>query len=373
MTAKKKSSKVEKKQGEKSLLLVGTNKGAFVFTSNDGRRTWKLSSGPLFKGNAIYHITYDKRNGMLLASVDSYQWGPSVARSFDLGKTWKFSETPPKYPKDSDWSLKRVWHIEPGLEDKPDVIYAGVEPAGLFRSDDKGETWHHNEALLAQETRPKWQPGFGGLCMHTVLIDPRDDRKIHVAISAVGTLFSGDGGDTWKFQNKNVLADFQPEKYPEYGQCVHKLALHPSNPDRIYHQNHCGVYRSDDAGENWIDIRNNLPARFGFPIAVDANDPKRVYVAPEESDQYRLSIDGHFAVWASDNAGKEWFALDAGLPKTSYFTILRDAMRTDMEDPCGVYVGTTTGQLFASRNQGNKWTKITDGLPSILSVSASDV
>ncbi len=359
-----------KSHNGKSLLLVGTSKGAFVFTSNDGRRTWK-PTGPYFKGNKIYHITYDRRNKMLLASVNSEQWGPSVARSFDFGKTWKFSESPPKYPKDSDWSVKRVWHIEPSVDDEPDVLFAGVEPTGLFRSDDKGESWKVNEALLKNETRSNWKPGAGGLCMHTIMVDPRDTRKLHVGISAVGTLFSNDEGRTWKFQNKNVLADFQPDKYPEYGQCVHKLARHSSNPDVIYHQNHCGVYRSDDAGENWIDIRNNLPSRFGFPIGVDANDPKRVYVAPEESDEVRVSLDGHFAVWASDNAGKEWFKLDAGLPKTSYFVVLREGLATDLEDPCGVYVGTSTGQLFASRNQGKRWANIADGLPPILSVSAS--
>ncbi len=360
----------EKTRKSKVILMVGTAKGAFIFTSDNGRRNWK-PSGPHFKGSKIYHIAYDHRNRMLLASVNNEQWGPSIARSFDLGKTWQTSKIPPKYPKNSDWSVKRVWHIEPGIEDEPNVLLAGVEPAGLFRSEDRGESWTPNEALLNHSTRSNWQPGYGGLCMHTILVNPSDSKKIHVAISAVGTLYTLDGGLSWKFQNKNVLADFRPDKYPEYGQCVHKLAFHRSKPEVIYHQNHCGVYRSDNGGEDWIDIRNNLPSRFGFPIAVDSENPKKVYNAPLESDGARISPGGHFAVWTSDNSGKEWYPLDRGLPKTSYFTVLRECLATDSEDRCGVYFGTTTGQLFASRNQGNTWTKVTDTLPPILSVSAS--
>lgn len=194
---------------------------------------------------------------------------------------------------------------------------------------------------------------------------------MHVAISAVGTLLTDDGGDTWRFQNKNVLADFLPTKYPVYGQCVHKLAIHPSRPDMIYQQNHCGVYRSDDGGENWANIRNNLPSRFGFPIAVDSNDPRRVYVAPLEGDFSRIPPNGRFAVWASDNSGKAWEKLDMGIPAVSYFTVLREGLVTDEEDPCGVYFGTTTGQLFVGQEHGTGWERITDGLPPILSLSVS--
>jgi photosystem II stability/assembly factor-like uncharacterized protein len=358
--------------GEKTILLVGTHKGAFVYTSNDGRRTWK-AMGPYFKGNSVYHLSYDGRNGMLSASVNDNHWGPSVARSFDGGKTWKLSKTPPKFPKSSGLSVARVWHIEPGPADEPDVMYAGVEPACLFRSEDRGESWSPNEALMKHKTRKKWQPGFGGLCLHTILVDGRQPRRIHVGISAVGTLFTKDGGESWVFQNKNVLADFNPDKYPVFGQCVHKLVRNQRNPNVIFHQNHCGVYRSDNAGEDWIDIRNNLPSRFGFPVAVDANEPDRVYVAPLEGDFARVPPNGHFAVWASDNRGKEWFSLDKGFPEVSYFTVLREGMTADNGDPCGLYVGTTTGQLFASRDQGQRWNRITDGLPPILSVTASKV
>ncbi len=353
-----------------SLILVGTRKGAFIYTSKDGRRTWKVS-GPHFRGKEIYHLAYDKRNKILLASVSEPQWGPSISRSFDLGKTWKLSN-PPKFPKnDREESVKRVWHIKPSVESEPDVLYCGVEPATLFRSNDKGENWEINTSMFEDKTRPKWQAGGGGLCLHTILIRDDDPNDLHVAISSVGTLNSKDGGENWKFQNKNVRADSTPDNYPEYGQCVHKLARNSQRPGVIFQQNHWGVYRSDDDGENWKDIRNNLPSKFGFPIAVDANDPKRAYVVPLEGDFSRVSPDGNFFVWATDNSGKEWFPLHRGLPKPAYFTILRDAMTADQEDPCGLYVGTTTGHLYASRNSGGSWSRLSDTLPPILSVSVS--
>jgi len=358
------------RQHDKLCLLVGTRKGGFIFTSDRARKEWK-SSGPHLKGREVYHMAYDRRSGAVLASVISNHWGPTVARSADMGGEWKESKTPPRFPKASGLSVARLWQIRPGRDSEPGVVYAGVEPACLFRSEDGGESWAVNEAMLNHRTRKKWQPGGGGLCLHTILPDPKRPNRMHIAISAVGTMRTDDGGESWKFQNKNVLADFMPNKYPEYGQCVHKLATNPSNPDVIFHQNHCGVYRSDDAGENWVDIRNNLPSRFGFPVAADANDPRRAYVAPLEGDYSRIPPDGHFAVWGTDNAGKEWFKLDGGLPKVSFFTVLREGMVSDDEDPCGLYFGTTTGQLFASRDKGERWAKVTDGLPPILSVSVS--
>jgi hypothetical protein len=353
-----------------AIVLVGTRKGGFIFTSKDGRRTWKVS-GPHFRGKEVYHMAYDKRNEMLLASVNDNQWGPSIARSFDLGETWKLAN-PPKFPQnDREEAVKRIWHIKPGPESEPDVLYCGVEPATLFRSSDRGENWTVNSALFEHKTRSTWVPGGGGLCLHTILVKEDNPREIHIAISSVGTMYSSDGGDTWKFQNKNVLADFQPDKYPEYGQCVHKLSRNPKRPAVIFQQNHCGVYRSDDNGENWIDIRNNLPSRFGFPIAVDINDPKRAFVVPLEGDFSRVSPEGNFYIWATDNSGKEWFPLHRGLPKPAYFTILRDAMVADTADPCGLYVGTTTGHFYASRNSGKSWTALGDTLPPILSVNAA--
>ena len=354
----------------RQILMVGTRKGAFVFTSDSGRRSWKLS-GPELKGNETYHMAYDRRSRTVLASVSSSHWGPTVAKSKDLGKSWKVSRTPPKFPKGSGLSVARIWQIKPGTDDDEGVVYAGVEPACLFRSDDGGEKWTVNEAMLNHKTRKKWQPGGGGLCLHTVVLSERRPKRILIAISAVGVMRSDDNGETWGFKNKRLLADFQPEKYPEFGTCVHKLAINQSKPDTIFQQNHTGVYRSDDAGDDWKDIRNNLPSRFGFPATVDANDSERFYLAPLEGDFSRIPMGGHFAVWATDNGGKEWHKLDSGIPKTSYFTVLRDAMVTDQGEPCGLYFGSTTGQLFASRDQGNKWEKIADGLPPILSVSVS--
>jgi photosystem II stability/assembly factor-like uncharacterized protein len=352
------------------VLLVGTKKGAFVFTSDGGRKRWKLS-GPHLKGREIYNMAYDRRNGTILASVISNHWGPTVARSKNMGEDWKESKTPPKFPKGSGLSVARIWQIKPGFEDEPGSVYAGVEPACLFKSEDGGERWEVNEAMLNQPTRKKWQPGGGGLCLHTIVIAKKRPKRMHVAISAVGTMRTDDSGETWKFKNRHVLADFLPNKYPEYGTCVHKLALNSSAPDVIFQQNHSGVFRSDDAGDDWKDIRGNLPSRFGFPVAVDANEPRRVYVAPLEGDFSRIPPDGHFAVWASDKGGKEWTRLDGGIPQASYFTVLRDGMVADNEDPCGLYFGTTTGQLFVSPNQGDGWVKISDGLPPIYSVHAS--
>jgi photosystem II stability/assembly factor-like uncharacterized protein len=353
-----------------NLLMVGTAKGAFVFSSKDGRRTWK-SSGPHFAGNSIYMINYDRRNGVLICGIEGDQWGPRVALSHDMGKTWKNAK-PPKFPKGSGVSVKRVWQIYPSTEDEPDTIYMGVDPAALFRSDDAGKTWKLNKSLFDHKTRPKWNPGAGGLCLHSILVDPEDPKNIHIGISAVGTLNSRDGGESWRFQNKDVLADFQPNKYPEYGQCVHKLAMNQEKPHMIYQQNHCGVYRSDDNGENWKDIRNNLPSRFGFPIAVDANDPKRVYNVPLVEAWNRVTVNDRFAVWMSDNSGKEWVPLGKGLPKPAFFTVLRDGMKSDKADPCGLYVGTTTGRLYASRNQGNSWIELGGGvLPPIFGISAA--
>jgi photosystem II stability/assembly factor-like uncharacterized protein len=352
--------------------MVGTAKGFFLFTSKDGRRTWKASE-QIMKGSSTYHVAYDPRNKMFLAGVNNFQWGPSIVKSLDGAKTWKRSKSP-KYPKGSGLSVKNIWHIEPGSDDEPEVIYAGVDPAVLFKSEDKGESWRINKALLNHETRKKWTPGAGGLCLHTILIDSKDSQKIHIGISAVGTMFTKDGGESWEFQNKNVRAGSLPNQYPVFGQCVHKFVSHPDRPNVLYQQNHFGQYRSDNNGEDWIDIQNNLPSTFGFPIAVDANDPERVYTTPLEADSNRVSPKGRFAIWASDNSGKEWYEQSRGLPnQPSYFTILREGMTSDKEDPCGLYVGTTTGQLFHSRDQGKNWSKITDQLPPILSVSVSRV
>ncbi len=354
------------------LLMVGTKKGAFLFRSRDDRRTWK-TSGPFFPGKQIYHFTYDRRNGMLLASVNSEQWGPTVAISHDMGVSWKNSGKPPRFPKGSGQSVSRVWHIEPGNRDQPERLYLGVEPACLFRSDDAGESWQVDKGMLNHRTREQWQPGNGGLCLHTILSDERNARDLHAGISAVGTMFTSDDGGSWEFQNKNVLADFFPgaKKYPEFGQCVHKIVRDARKPDNLFQQNHCGVFRSRDNGRKWTNIINNLPSRFGFPIAMDSSGERRIFVAPLEGDFARIPAGGRFSVWASDNDGEEWFPLNRGIPRFSYFEVLREGMKADGQDPCGVYFGTTTGQLYSSRSRGDSWSCISDGLPPIFSVETS--
>lgn len=358
-------------RGDETLLMVGTKKGAFLFRSKDNRRTWK-TYGPFFRGLQVYHMTYDRRNGALLAAVDSPQWGPVISISHDMGRTWKNSEKAPRFPKGSDLTVKNVWHVEPGLEDRPGEIFLGVEPACLFVSSDSGETWEVDQGMMNHSTRKNWQPGNGGLCLHTILVDERDHRRLHAGISSVGTLYSGNSGGSWSFRNKHVLADFFPgaRKYPVYGQCVHKIVRKIGHPDTLFQQNHCGVFRSDDNGADWVNITSNLPSRFGFPIAVEKEKASRVFVAPLEGDFSRIPKDGRFSVWASDDDGREWFALNRGIPKFSYYDVLREAMKTDDSDPCGVYFGTTTGQLYASRNRGESWSCVSDGLPPVFSVEA---
>jgi photosystem II stability/assembly factor-like uncharacterized protein len=355
---------------QRNLVMVGTKKGAFVFESKDGRRTWK-STGPHFKGTPVFHVVHDKRNGSLLAAVDSFIWGPTVARSSDVGKTWKEAKRAPKFPKGGDLSVSKVWHIEPANEDEPGVVYAGTDPAALFKSKDWGETWTLVRGLTDHPSRPKWNPGNGGLCLHSILVNRKDPDSLLVAISSVGILKSTDGGKSWNFRNKNLLADFLPPKqqYPEFGQCPHHLVSHPSKAGLVYQQNHAGVYRSEDWGERWIDISKGLPSRFGFGIAVDHNDPKRIFVAPEESGAARLPIAARFLIWGSEDSGKTWAPLSSGLPRHSYYNVLREGMASDKEDPCGIYFGTTTGQLYGSRNAGGRWEMIADGLPPIYSVS----
>jgi hypothetical protein len=353
-----------------ALIMVGTKKGAFVFESDDGRRTWK-ASGPWFEGDEVYHVAHDRRNGVLLACVNSGHWGPTVERSFDYGRSWKRARTQPRFPKDSGLSVTKVWHVEPGTADEPDVVYLGVAPACLFKSEDKGVTWSPNVSMMNHKTRKKWQPGAGGLCLHSILVREGDPERLHVAISAVGVMASEDAGETWEFRNKHVRADFLPNKFPIYGQCAHKIVNNPDEPEVIYQQNHCGTYRSDDEGRDWKDISATLPSRFGFPIAVDRNEPKRVYTVPLTGDFNRVPPKGRFAVWASGDAGKSWAPLNRGLPKLAYFTVLREGMTSDAEDPCGVCLGTETGQLFFSRNQGEDWMRVADTLPPILSVSMS--
>jgi photosystem II stability/assembly factor-like uncharacterized protein len=266
----------------------------------------------------------------------------------------------------------KVWNIKPGRESEPNVLYAGAQPASLFTSKDRGETWELNESLYDHPQRGQWNPGAGGLTLHTILLDPTDPQRMYIAVSAAGCYRTDDGGVTWAPYNKNVRADFMPNKFPEFGQCVHKMAMHPSNPNVIYQQNHCGVYRSDNMGEDWIDIgEGRLPSRFGFPIAVHPTDPRTIYIAFEESDEFRMSVDGKFSVWRSRDAGESWERMTKGLPEKAHLVVLREAMSTDSFEDAGVYVGTNTGQLFYSRDSGDSWDLMADFLPPIQSVEAA--
>lgn len=382
--------------GKQVLIMVGTRKGGFLFRSDENRKTWKASDIQ-FKGWNVMHMNLDPRDVRLHAAVNHFVYGPTTHYSDDLGKSWTQARVVPAFSRPSksgrplgtpdeayqDASanqdvkgkpeeLIKVWHITPGRASDPGFLFAGAEPAALFYSRDRGETWELNEALYDHPHRPKWYPGAGGLCLHTILPHPQDASKIVIAISAGGCYRSDDGGQSWNPHNKNVRADFLPDPFPEYGHCVHKIALNPTKPEVLYQQNHCGVYRSDNGGQDWIDIgEGRLPSRFGFPIAVHPHDPNTVYVVLEESDEYRLSIDGRFSVWRSRDRGESWQRLTDGLPEKAQLVVLRDALAMDTMEEAGIYVGTHTGQLFYSRDGGDHWQMLADFLPPILSVEAA--
>ena len=268
--------------------------------------------------------------------------------------------------------MLKVWNIQPGRADEPDVLYAGVQPASLFKSTDRGESWVLNEALFDHPQRGQWNPGAGGLCLHSIVLDPRDSSRMYVGISAAGVYRSDDGGQSWQPRNKNVLADFGAKTYPEFGQCVHKFTLHPDNPDVLYQQNHCGIYRSDNRGDDWIDIgEDKLPSRFGFPIVVHPHDPKTIYVMLEESDQFRMSVGNQAAVWRSRDGGESWQRITTGLPDKAHVVVLREAMVADNLEPAGLYAGTDTGQLFYSRDDGDSWEVLADFMPPIQSLEVA--
>jgi hypothetical protein len=381
---------------KKVMVFVGTTKGGFVFTSDPKRKKWEMSD-ILFKSWNVMHMQLDKRDNRLHAALSHNVYGPVTQYSDDFSKTWTQAKQVPAIPRPSasgrppstmDEAFRsgggesittpekmiKVWNITPGRKDEPDVLYAGAQPASLFISRDRGETWSINEGLFDHPHRGKFFPGNGGFALHTILLDPSNRNRMYIAISAGGCYRTDDGGQTWIPQNKNVRADFHPEKFPEFGQCVHKMAMHPSVPNLLYQQNHCGVYRSDNGGDDWIDIgEGKLPARFGFPIAVHPTDPKTVYVVLEESDEFRMSVDGKFSVWRSRDAGESWQRMSNGLPERAHLDILREAMATDSFDDAGIYIGSNTGQLFYSRDSGDSWGLLADFLPPIQSVEAAVV
>lgn len=357
------------KKGDR-LLLVGTTKGAFILRSNAQRTRWDVG-GPYFHGNNVFAIAYDGRAGQhrIWASTSS-PWGTVLRSSDDFGKSWTNpQEATLRFPLDAGVSLKNIWQILPGHPDEPNVLYCGVEPAALFESRDGGETWSLVRGLFDHPHRPRWMTANGGLALHTILLDPVNKNRIYVAVSAGGVYRTEDGGASWTAQNRGIRAIFLPNKYPEFGQCVHKIAMHPDRPERLFLQNHWGVYRSDDGSENWIDIANGIPSDFGFPVVVHPAKPDCVFIVPVESDEFRCSCDGRLRVYRTRNAGESWEPLARGLPqKGAYETVLRDAMATDTSDPLGIYFGTRSGQLFGSRDEGRSWHKILDGLPAVVCI-----
>ncbi len=360
-------------------VLVGTRKGAFVLTADAKRERWDIN-GPQFAGWEIYHLKGSPADANRLYASQSSGWfGQLIQRSNDGGKTWEsvgnkfvYDGVPGTHQwydgTPHPWEFERVWHLEPSLRD-PDTIYAGVEDAALFRSTDGGQTWQELPGLRGHGSGASWQPGAGGMCLHTIVLDPSDSGRIFVAISAAGVFRTDDAGESWRPINRGLKSAGIPNPTAEVGHCVHRIAMHRSRPGVLFMQKHWDVMRSDDAGESWYEISGNLPSDFGFPIDVHAHQPDTVYVVPITSDSQHYPPDGKLRVYRSRTGGNEWEALTTGLPQRDcYVNVLRDAMAVDALDPCGVYFGTTGGQVYASANAGDSWVPIVRDLPAVLSV-----
>jgi photosystem II stability/assembly factor-like uncharacterized protein len=381
-------------------VLVGTRKGAFILSSDGKRQKWDVS-GPHFAGWEIYHMKGSPVDpNRIYVSQTSGWFGQVLQRSDDGGKTWQIpggEELPKpgefpaavsnKFVYDTSegtgkpltthqwydgtqhpWEFKRVWHLEPSLTD-PDTVYAGIEDAALFRSTDGAKSWHELPGLRGHGTGPKWQPGAGGMCLHTILLSPSDPGRIYIAISAAGAFRTDDGGKTWKPINQGLSSNFIPDPKAEIGHCVHHIALHPSRPNVLFMQKHWDVMRSDNAGDMWHEVSGNLPTDFGFVIDVHAHEPETIYVVPIKSDSEHYPPEGKLRVYRSRTGGNEWEPLTKGLPQSNcYVDVLRDAMAVDKLDSCGIYFGTTGGQVYASADAGDSWTAIVHDLPAVLSV-----
>ena len=360
-------------------VLVGTRKGAFVLTSDGSRDRWEVC-GPHFPGWEIYHLKGSAADpNRIYASQTSGWFGQLIQRSDDGGTTWEpvgnefvYHGTPGTHQwydgTQHPWEFKRVWHLEPSLSD-PDTVYAGVEDAAIFRTTDGGKSWQELPALRSAKGH-LWQPGAGGMCLHTILLHPTDPNRIFIAISAAGAFRSDDGGQSWRPVNNGLKSQYElPDPAAEVGHCVHRIAMHPSRPDVLFMQKHWDVMRSDDAGDSWREVSGNLPTDFGFPIDVHAHDPETIYVVPIASDSHHFPPEGKLRVYRSRTGGNDWEPLARGLPqKDCYVNVLRDAMAVDQLDPCGIYFGTTGGQVYASPNGGDTWAPIVRDLPAVLSV-----
>jgi photosystem II stability/assembly factor-like uncharacterized protein len=360
-------------------VLVGTRKGAFVLTSDAKRQKWDVN-GPHFAGWEIYHVKGSPVNpNRLYASQSSGWFGQKVQRSDDGGKSWEPVNDAFAYDGETGthqwydgtqhpWEFKRVWHFEPSLRDA-DTVYAGVEDAAIFKSTDGGNSWHELKGLRTHGTGPKWQPGAGGMCLHTIVQDASHPGRLYIAISAAGAFRSDDDGKSWTPINRGLKSEFMPEPEAEVGHCVHRIAMHPSKPDTLFMQKHWDIMRSDDGGASWREVSGNLPTDFGFPIAVHAHEPETIYVVPIKSDSEHFPPDGKLRVWRSKTGGNEWQELKNGLPeKDCYVNVLRGAMSIDTLDSCGIYFGTTGGQVYCSPDGGDTWQAIVRDLPAVLSV-----
>jgi hypothetical protein len=365
-------------------LLVGTRKGAFVLSSDGMRKKWKID-GPHSAGWEVYHLKGSPADpNRLYASQTSGWFGQKIQRSNDGGRTWEpvgdkfvYHGTPGTHMwydgTQHPWEFKRIWHLEPSLMD-PDMVYAGAEDAALFQTSDGGQTWTELPGLRAAKGH-LWQPGAGGMCLHTILLDPSQPKRMYIAISAAGVFRTDDAGQTWRPINRGLKSPFQlPDPDAEVGHCVHRLAMHPSRPGVLFMQKHWDVMRSDDAGESWNEISGNLPSDFGFPIEVHAHEPETAFVVPIKSDSEHFPPDGKLRVYRTRTGGNEWEALTKGLPqKDCYVNVLRDAMAVDSLEPGGVYFGTTGGQVYGSADSGNTWTALARDLPGVLSVEAQSL
>jgi hypothetical protein len=388
-------------------VLVGTKKGAFILSADGKREKWEVS-GPHFAGWEIYHLKGSSVDpNRIYCSQTSGWFGQIIQRSDDGGKTWFQPGTPPGETKTPDgmpkgesnkfkydvsretgapvtthqfydgtqhpWEFKRVWHLEPSHTD-PNLVYAGVEDAALFKSTDGGQNWHELSGLRGHGTGPKWQPGAGGMCLHTIILDKKNPNRIYIAISAAGAFRSDDAGKTWKPINKGLVSQYIPDPNAEVGHCVHHVALHPAKPDTLFMQKHWDVMRSDNAGDLWHEVSGNLPTDFGFVIDVHAHEPETIYVAPIKSDGEHFVPDGKLRIYRSKSGGNEWEALTKGLPQSDcYVNILRDAMSVDTLDSCGIYFGTSGGQVYVSPNAGDSWAPIVRDLPGVLSVEVQTI
>ena len=356
------------------LVLVGTMKGAFLLRPDRRRKKWTVE-GPYLRGHAVYAMALDGRAGRqrLWATAMNSHFGTVLASSDDLGKSWAIPEEPNvAFPEGAELSLKQIWQIAVGPDDQPDVMYCGVEPAALFKSTDAGESWAPVQGLLDHPHRKQWMPGGGGLCLHTIVQDPSNTDRMLIAVSAGGAYRSEDGGKSWRASNKGVRAEFMPDKDPEFGQCVHKVVNHRSKPERLFLQNHWGLYRSDDWGDSWQDIANGVPSDFGFAMAMHPHDPDTVYIVPIEADIFRVVPEAKLRVYRTRDAGASWQPLANGLPQESaYENVLRDCMAVDRADPAGVYFGTRSGKVFASNDEGESWQLVADTLPPVVCVKTA--